>query len=253
MIRFVDLFAGTGGIRLGFEQAISKIGAKSLCVKSVEIDKRACETYESNFHENPYGDITQETYLPDFDVLLAGFPCQSFSYAGKQLGFGDTRGTLFFEVERLLEKQSPFLLQPIWKTEGKSPVLAEKCLDVFVWSNSAFCRFISEISNDESNSQRITRPTRSAVWLFKMLSDYAANGKFNHKSIIDSITFNTKNDKAFSANGKVTHPFMTCERLTNPAIGKNEIKNIILGGGHLLLSPERRFDAIVSNTPGLFE
>lgn len=109
MIRFVDLFAGTGGIRLGFEQAISKIGAKFLCVKSVEIDKRACETYESNFYENPYGDITQDNQLPDFDVLLAGFPCQSFSYAGKQLGFGDTRGTLFFEVERLLEKHRPRL------------------------------------------------------------------------------------------------------------------------------------------------
>ena len=109
MIRFVDLFAGTGGIRLGFEQALSKIGTKSLCVKSVEIDKKACETYESNFKENPYGDITQESQLPDFDVLLAGFPCQSFSYAGKQLGFGETRGTLFFEVERLLEKHRPRL------------------------------------------------------------------------------------------------------------------------------------------------
>lgn len=109
MIRFIDLFAGTGGIRLGFEQAISKIGAKFLCVKSIEIDKKACETYESNFNENPYGDITQENNLPDFDVLLAGFPCQSFSYAGKQLGFSDTRGTLFFEVERLLEKHRPSL------------------------------------------------------------------------------------------------------------------------------------------------
>ena len=109
MIRFVDLFSGTGGIRLGFEQALSKIGIKTLCVKSVEIDKKACETYESNFGENPYGDITQESQLPHFDVLLAGFPCQSFSYAGKQLGFGDTRGTLFFEVERLLEKHRPRL------------------------------------------------------------------------------------------------------------------------------------------------
>lgn len=109
MIRFVDLFAGTGGIRLGFEQAMSKIGFKTHCVKSVEIDKKACETYENNFGDNPFGDITQENKLPNFDVLLAGFPCQSFSYAGKQLGFSDTRGTLFFEVERLLEKHRPRL------------------------------------------------------------------------------------------------------------------------------------------------
>jgi DNA (cytosine-5)-methyltransferase 1 len=109
VIKFVDLFAGTGGIRLGFEQATAEIGVKTYCVKSVEIDKRACETYQNNFDENPYGDITQEQVFPNFDVLLAGFPCQSFSYAGKQLGFADTRGTLFFEVERLLEKYRPNL------------------------------------------------------------------------------------------------------------------------------------------------
>lgn len=109
MIKFIDLFAGTGGIRLGFEQAMSELGLACECVLSAEIDNKACETYQLNFHENPYCDVTQITEIKPFDVLLAGFPCQSFSYAGKQLGFTDTRGTLFFEVERIIEKYKPKL------------------------------------------------------------------------------------------------------------------------------------------------
>ena len=112
-MRFVDLFAGTGGIRLGYEEACSKHGIKTECVFSCEIDKKACESYEINFGVNPQSDICTVSSLPDFDFLLAGFPCQAFSYAGKQKGFGDTRGTLFFEVERLLGKHKPpfFLLE----------------------------------------------------------------------------------------------------------------------------------------------
>jgi len=109
VIRFIDLFAGTGGIRLAFEQAASELGLMTTCVKSAEIDKNACETYELNFGENPYCDVTLLEEVEPFDVLLAGFPCQAFSYAGKQLGFSDTRGTLFFEVERLIKKHSPEL------------------------------------------------------------------------------------------------------------------------------------------------
>ena len=107
MIKFIDLFAGTGGIRLAFEEVMSEFGLKSRCVKSAEIDKKACETYELNFGENPYADVTKIDEIEPFDVLLAGFPCQAFSYAGKQLGFSDTRGTLFFEVERLIRKYQP--------------------------------------------------------------------------------------------------------------------------------------------------
>lgn len=109
MIKFVDLFAGTGGIRLGFEQCMSELNISTKCVKSAEIDKYACETYELNFGENPYCDVTKLEEIEPFDVLLAGFPCQAFSSAGKQLGFQDTRGTLFFEVARLIEKYQPKL------------------------------------------------------------------------------------------------------------------------------------------------
>ncbi len=104
MIRFVDLFAGVGGIRKGLVMALEKHGFASQCVFSSEIDKKAQETYSLNYREIPEGDIRLVDSLPEHDILLAGFPCQAFSYAGKQKGFADTRGTLFFEIERLLSK-----------------------------------------------------------------------------------------------------------------------------------------------------
>ncbi|MDO8812855.1 MAG: DNA cytosine methyltransferase [Gallionella sp.] len=115
MIRFVDLFAGVGGIRLGFEQAMKELGIQAQCVLSSEIDKYAQETYALNFGEKPQGDIYQVKDVPEFDFLLAGFPCQPFSYAGKQKGFVDTRGTLFFEIERFLREHQPrgFLLENV--------------------------------------------------------------------------------------------------------------------------------------------
>jgi DNA (cytosine-5)-methyltransferase 1 len=115
MIRFIDLFAGIGGMRLGFQQACHILGIESKCVLSSEIDKRAIETYKLNFDEQPTGDIREIALIPEFDFMLAGFPCQSFSYAGKQKGFGDTRGTLFFEIERLLRNYKPqgFLLENV--------------------------------------------------------------------------------------------------------------------------------------------
>jgi DNA (cytosine-5)-methyltransferase 1 len=115
MINFIDLFAGIGGMRLGFEQAMQELGIQTKCVLSSEIDKYAQETYEFNYKEKPEGDIYNIEQFPKFDFLLAGFPCQPFSYAGKQKGFVDTRGTLFFEIEKLLGEYQPkaFLLENV--------------------------------------------------------------------------------------------------------------------------------------------
>lgn len=101
--KFIDLFAGIGGIRLGFEE----IGGT--CVFSSEWDKFSQQTYEANFSEKPCGDITKidEKAIPNFDILLAGFPCQPFSNAGLKKGFLDTRGTLFFEIIRILKYHKP--------------------------------------------------------------------------------------------------------------------------------------------------
>jgi hypothetical protein len=153
-----------------------------------------------------------------------------------------------------LDNQEPLIMQPIWKTNGKSSRLANQCLDIFVWSNLAFARLFLNVANKElSNENKITRQLRSVIWLLKMLLDFCKTGKINHTKIIDELSYNTKNDKAFAVSGKISHPFMTCAELTTPRIRKDEIKNIILGNGHLLLSPERRFDAIIYNSPDLFD
>lgn len=110
--KMIDLFAGIGGTRLGFQMT-----GKVKCVFSSEIDKAAAKTYSTNFGEMPEGDITQidSADIPDFDILVGGFPCQAFSQAGKKLGFKDSRGTLFFEIARILkEKQcKAFLLENV--------------------------------------------------------------------------------------------------------------------------------------------
>ena len=103
--KFIDLFAGIGGLRI----AMQNVGGK--CVYTSEWNKDAQKTYRSNFGEVPFGDITNESvkkYIPkEFDVLCAGFPCQAFSIAGNRKGFSDTRGTLFFDVEQIIEKHRP--------------------------------------------------------------------------------------------------------------------------------------------------
>lgn len=109
---FIDLFAGIGGIRLGFES----VGGK--CVFSSEFDEDACKTYEANFGEHPAGDITKinAANIPDFDILLGGFPCQAFSIIGKKEGFAnETCGTLFFDIERILKEKHPsaFMLENV--------------------------------------------------------------------------------------------------------------------------------------------
>lgn len=111
-LNFIDLFAGIGGIRLAFEDSNTN------CVFSSEWDKFAQKTYEANFSETPYGDVTQieAEEIPKHDILLAGFPCQPFSKIGKRAGFKDlTQGTLFFDILRILEYHKPksFLLENV--------------------------------------------------------------------------------------------------------------------------------------------
>ncbi len=103
--KFIDLFAGIGGFRL----ALQNVGGK--CVFTSEWNNDAQKTYRENFGEVPFGDITKvrnKNYIPEkFDILCAGFPCQAFSIAGYQKGFADTRGTLFFDIEQIVEKHKP--------------------------------------------------------------------------------------------------------------------------------------------------
>lgn len=117
-IKFIDLFAGIGGIRKGFELACKKNGIASECVFTSEIKPYAVSVLMQNHpEEKVFGDITkiEASEIPDFDILLGGFPCQAFSAAGKRRGFMDTRGTLFFEVERILKEKQPkgFVLENV--------------------------------------------------------------------------------------------------------------------------------------------
>jgi len=111
-LKFIDLFAGIGGIRLGFES----VGYE--CVFSSEWDENACKTYEANFGEMPAGDITKidPSSIPDHDILLGGFPCQPFSIIGDKAGFDhETQGTLFFNIEKIISVKRPkaFMLENV--------------------------------------------------------------------------------------------------------------------------------------------
>lgn len=110
-LKFIDLFCGLGGFRLALEKQ------KADCVFSSDIDEAVRKVYKDNFGDYPSGDITKinEKDIPDFDILCGGFPCQSFSIAGKRLGFEDVRGTMFFEVARIIKEKKPkaFILENV--------------------------------------------------------------------------------------------------------------------------------------------
>ncbi len=115
--RYIDLFAGIGGIRIPFQE----LGGE--CVFTSEWDSFAQKTYKMNFGGEIWGDITkvdEKKDIPDFDILLGGFPCQPFSQAGLHKGFSDTRGTLFFDIERILKSKRPkaFLLENVKQLRG---------------------------------------------------------------------------------------------------------------------------------------
>ena len=115
--RYIDLFAGIGGIRIPFQEN------NGVCVFTSEWDSFAQKTYKINFGGEIFGDITQvdiERDIPDFDILLGGFPCQPFSQAGLHKGFSDTRGTLFFNIEEIIRVKRPkaFLLENVKQLKG---------------------------------------------------------------------------------------------------------------------------------------
>lgn len=238
------------------------------CLRGLEVKLTALPDNSTfNLDENNYG--SELVIRPDTIVYLACSIASSFQsnletiIPNLQIDDWTDASEVLTHIKSIVDtinaislciedNQNPFLLQPIWKTKGKSPQLAEQCLDIFVWSNAGFANFISQIADSNPSVNKITRQTRTAIWLFKMLLDIKEKSKFNHEEIIDNLSYNTKNDKAFSSSGKITNQYMSSTRLTSPIVSKSEIKNIILGGGQDMLSPERRFDAIIFNSPELF-
>lgn len=150
----------------------------------------------------------------------------------------------------MCDRQKPLIIQPIWKTEGSRMRLKDDCLDVFVWSNLSIIQMCC--TEDSSNIQRINRFHRTIIWLYKMLLDYVTYDVFDYKRIIRLQSYNLANDKAFALPGSKSHTLLKSDVILKPRISKFEIKNIILGGGQELLSPERRFDAVLVNSPDIF-
>jgi DNA (cytosine-5)-methyltransferase 1 len=121
-LKFIDLFCGIGGFRVAFEEACEENEVESECVFSSDIDKYAQDSYEANFGERPAGDITliNEKEIPDHDILFGGFPCQPFSIIGQMKGMDDTRGTLFFDIARIIKEKKPkaFILENVKQLVG---------------------------------------------------------------------------------------------------------------------------------------
>lgn len=116
-LKYIDLFCGLGGFRVAIETVCKENNFISDCVFSCDFDNDSQKSYEANFSEKPFGDITKifESGIPNHDILLAGFPCQAFSICGGQKGFEDTRGTLFFDIARILQAKRPkaFVLENV--------------------------------------------------------------------------------------------------------------------------------------------
>lgn len=142
--------------------------------------------------------------------------------------------------------QKPFLLQPIWKTKGKSPILDDNAFDLFVWSDFAICRPFIERSLEGSGD--VNRYLRSSARLIRILYELSTSKKTNIQRIYTEMAFGFQNDKEFALSGKVTRNYMKHKRRVNPILKPDVLKEIILNGGEKQLSPERRFDQTIYYT-----
>jgi hypothetical protein len=150
-------------------------------------------------------------------------------------------GALNAFQKEFLSFQRPILLQTIWKTEGQSPVLSEDAFDIFVWSDFALSRvFINGAKGPE-----VTRQTRSAARLCRILYEISAQSKIRITKIYTEMAFGRQTDKEFAVSGMVTRDYMASARKTTPIVKKDALKEIILNGGEKMLRPERRFDQTV--------
>jgi hypothetical protein len=221
----------------GCELVIRMPSIHFLACSLAEIYKGSHEKMRTYFGKNGFGNVGSYTEAAQVNPRL-----------------GDIWDRMNSLIKDNIPLQKPAIIQPIWKTVGKTPVLADNCLDVFVWSDLAFTKlFMSEaISVPLDITTAVNRPTRALIQLFFMLNEVSVKGTFHSHEIFQKLTYTMKNDKAFSVPGRKTNVFMKSDELLKPRIKKEEIKNIILGGGHLLLSPERRFDAALVSTPDLF-
>jgi hypothetical protein len=150
--------------------------------------------------------------------------------------------------KKFIEIQKPLLLQPIWKTKGKSPALDDNAFDIFVWSDFALSRLF--IESAQGNPTNISRATRSTARLARILYEISTQRKTNIYQIYTEMAFEHQTDKEFAMSGRITRNYMKSSRRLKPVMKKDILSDIILGGGERLLSPERRFDQTIYFTLG---
>jgi len=156
------------------------------------------------------------------------------------------RDAILMVMQDMCKSQTPLVLQSVWKTDPQINSLTDDCLDVFVWSNTALIKVLMQSSPTKRKTKSaepiysVSRVNRSVIWLYRMVFDYAIHKEFNYGLISKELAYSAQTDKAFSIAGTSTYKFLHCDELTHPRIHKNEIKNIILGGGQAFLKPERR-------------
>ena len=141
--------------------------------------------------------------------------------------------------------QVPFLVQPVWKTKGKSPELDDNAFDVFVWSDFALLKLAVDQAKNEGNRAGVSRYMRSAARTIRALSDLFVTNKIHIARIFRQMALGNQTDKEFALNGMVTRNYMQHPRLVKPKLKKELLEQIILNGGEKMLSPERRFDATI--------
>jgi hypothetical protein len=149
----------------------------------------------------------------------------------------------FFKI--FMPYQQPFLMQPVWKTVGKSPQLADQAFDIFIWSDYSLCRTFIDRARNEKEGQHVSRYLRSCARLLRCLNDLCTTRKVAIRRIYREMALGNQTDKEFALSGRVTCDYMTCGRLETPKIAVTALKEIILHGGESKLSPERRFDATI--------
>ena len=191
----------------------------------------------------------QQDYLRDIvsQFVTGQFKIQDWSNRNEILGVTDELHHALFDVAKICaEYQEPYLVQPIWKTKGKSPDLADNCFDVFVWSDLATVMLSHDLSKDAvaSAGRKMIRPLREAVRHICCIAKLARN-EFVYEEVYGGMGFGLQTDKSFSISGSKTINYMNHPRLRLPALQADILPDIIIGGGEKNLSPERRFDATI--------
>ena len=187
-----------------------------------------------------------------------------FEPVGSQIQSWDNKAEILAKRKQILSAlsrfydeyhhlQKPFLVQPIWKTLGKSPELAAQCFDAFIWSDFALCKTFLDKAH-EGGDTKVSRYMRSAARMFRVLFEVSRVGKVNIRSVYGQMTFNLQTDKEFALSGLNTLPYLPTPRRARPVFPESILREVILDRGYEQLSPERRFDqTIYFRSDKLFE